>query len=67
MRTPSKVYILENEEQCYMSQTDESMLRNRRMGHLNFENMVNVSQTKIGKGLSKIFKHTNNIYKSCQI
>ena len=26
VRTPSNVYILENEEQCYMSQIDESLL-----------------------------------------
>ena len=25
VRTPSNVYILENEEQCYMSQIDESL------------------------------------------
>ena len=37
VRTPSNVYILENEEQCYMSQIDEIFLWHRRMGHLNFE------------------------------
>ena len=34
MRTTSNVYILENEEQCYMSQIDESLLWNRRMEEL---------------------------------
>ena len=28
VRTPRNVYILENEEQCYMSQIDESLLWN---------------------------------------
>ena len=43
IRTPRNVYILENEEQCYMRQNDESFLWNRRMGHLNFENIVKIS------------------------
>ena len=37
VRNSNNVYILENEEQCYMSMIDESWLW-RRMGHLNFEN-----------------------------
>ena len=37
VRTLSNVYILENEEQCYMSQIDESLLWHRRMGHLNLD------------------------------
>ena len=43
VRTPSNVYILENEEQCYMSQIDESLLWHRRMGHLKFYNLVKIS------------------------
>ena len=43
VRTPSNVYILENEEKCYMIQVDESFLWKRRMGHLNFENLVRIS------------------------
>ena len=37
VRTPSNVYILENEEKFYMSQINESFLWHRWMGHLNFE------------------------------
>ena len=44
VRTLSNVYILENEEQCYMSQIDESFLWHRRMGHLIFENLVKFSK-----------------------
>ena len=44
VRTPSNVYILENEEQCYISQIDEIFLWHRRMGHLKFDNIVKVSK-----------------------
>ena len=44
VRTPSNVHILENEEQCYMSQIDESLLWNRMKGHLKFDNLVKFSK-----------------------
>ena len=44
MRTSSNVYILENEEQCYIIQVDESFLWNRRMGNLKFDNLVKICQ-----------------------
>ena len=43
MRNPRNVYIIEYEEQCYMSQIDERLLWHRRLGHLNFDNLVKVS------------------------
>ena len=61
MRTPSSVYILENEEQCYMSQVDESLLRHRRMGHLNFDNIVRISQKRVVGNLSKVIKPPNHV------
>ena len=56
MRTPRNVYILENEEQCYMIQIDESLLWQRRMGHLNFNNLVKVNKMGAVKNLPKIIK-----------
>ena len=56
MRTPSNVYILENEEQCYMSQIDESLLWHRRIGHLDFDNLVKISQKGVIRNLPKIIK-----------
>ena len=53
VRTPRNVYILENEEQCYMSQTDESLLWHRRMGNLNFDNLVRISQKRAIRNLQK--------------
>ena len=47
VRTPSNVYILENEEQCYMNQINESFLWHRRMGHLNFDNLVKLVRREL--------------------
>ena len=65
MRTPSNVYILENEEQCYMSQTDEIFLWNRSMGHLNFDNLVKISQKGVVTNLPKIIKPPNHVCRHC--
>ena len=65
VRTPSNVYILENEEQCYMSQTYESLLWNRRMVHLNFDNLVKVSKKGAVRNLPKIIKPPNHVYRHC--
>ena len=55
------MYILENEEQCYMSQIDESLLWNRRMVHLNFENLVKISKKGAVRNLPKIIKPPNHV------
>ena len=57
MRTPSNVYFLENEEQYYMSQIDESFLRHRRMGQLKFDNIVKVSKKGAIRNFPKIVNH----------
>ena len=44
VRNSDNVYILENENQCYLSMVDESWLWNRRLGHLNFDNLVKISK-----------------------
>ena len=65
MRTPSNVYILENEEKCYMSQIDESFLWHRRMGHPNFENLVKISQKGVVRNLPNIIKPPNHVCRHC--
>ena len=56
MRTSSNVYVLENEEQCNMNQIDESKLWHRRIGHLNFNNIVKISKKGVVRNLLKIIK-----------
>ena len=61
LRNTSNVYILKNEEQCYMSQIDEIMLWNRRMGHLNFDNIVKVGKKGVVRNLPKIIQPPNYV------
>jgi hypothetical protein len=44
LRTPNNIYIL-NEvkgEKCCMGQIDQSWLWHKRMGHINFDNLVKI-------------------------
>ena len=52
----SNVYILENDNQCYLSMVDESWLWNRRLGHLKFDNLVKISKKEVVRDLPKIVK-----------
>ena len=42
IRNTNNVYILENENQCYLSMVDESWLWNKSLGHLGFENISKI-------------------------
>ena len=66
IRNSSNVYILENEEQCYMSMIDESWLWHRRMGGLNFENFMKVNKKGVVRYLPKIVKSLKSFSKHCQ-
>ena len=66
VRNLSNVYILENEEQCYMSMIDESSLWHRRLGHLNIDNLMKVSKKEAVRDLPKIVKPLNSVCKHCQ-
>ena len=65
VRTPSNVYLLENEEPCYMIQIDECFLWHRRMGHLNFDNLVRVSQKRVVRNMPKIIKPPKHVCRHC--
>jgi hypothetical protein len=67
-RTSNNVYIL-NEiqgEKCYMGQTNESWLWHRRMGHMNFDNLVKNSTKQGVRDMPNIFKPSNTLCKQCQ-
>ena len=65
MKTPSNVYILENEEQCYMIQIDEILIWNIWMGHLNSDNLVKFSKKGDVRNLPKIIKPPNHVCRHC--
>ena len=66
MRNTNNVYILENENQSYLSMVDESWLWHRRLGHLNFDNLVKISKKEIVRDLPKIIKPLNLVCRHCQ-
>ena len=40
-RTPNNIYILDDkDENCYVGNEDESWLWNKRLGHINFDNLI---------------------------
>ena len=65
MRTPRNAYILENEEQCYMSQADEIFQWRRRMGHLSIDNLVKFNKKGVVRNLPKIIKPLNHVCRHC--
>ena len=59
------MYIIGNEEQFYMSQIDESLIWHRRMGHLNFPNLVKFSKKGTIRNFPKIIKPPNHVCRHC--
>ena len=66
MRNTNNVYILENENQCYLSMVDESWLWHRRLGHLGFDKFSKISTKKSIRDLPKIIVPLNSMCKHCQ-
>ena len=53
-------------ERCFISQNDNSWLWHKRLSHLNFDNIVKISQTEVVRGMPKISKLVNKLCGSCQ-
>jgi hypothetical protein len=68
IRTENNVYVLKEEkEEFHVSKYDESWLRHRRLGHLNFDHIINIINNGAVKYLLKISKIYNSVCKPCQI
>jgi hypothetical protein len=67
-RTPSNVYILNEvkEEKCCMGQVDEIWLWHRRMGLINFDNLIKLNKKQAVRDMLKISKLIDTICKPCQ-
>jgi hypothetical protein len=68
LRTPNNIYILDEVkgEKCCMGQIDQSWLWHRRMGHINFDNLVKINKKKVVRDFPLILKPSNPICKHCQ-
>jgi hypothetical protein len=58
IRTLSNIYILKEigKEKCCLGKENESWLWHRRMGHMNFENLVKISRKEVVREMYDISK-----------
>ena len=66
IRNSNNVYILENENQCDLIMVNEGGLWHKRMGHLNFNNLVKISNKEVVRDFPKIAKPLNSVCRHCQ-
>jgi hypothetical protein len=67
-RTSNNIYVLSeigNEKRC-LGKEDKSWLWNRRMGHINFDNLVKDNKREAVKEMPQIMKPTNTLCKHFQ-
>ena len=67
-KTLSNVYVLDEDkgEKWCMGQVNESWLWHRRMGHINFDNLIKLNKTQEVIDMSRISKPTDTIFNPCQ-
>ena len=66
IRNTNNVYILENENQSYLSMVDEIWLWHKRLGHLSFDNLSRISTKEAIRYILKIVVPLKFICKNCQ-
>jgi hypothetical protein len=68
VRTKNNVYILkEDKEKCCLRKIEESWLWHRRLGHLNFDDIVKLKNEGVVKDLPKLSKPNKSLCASCQM
>lgn len=68
VRIDSNVYCLKYKtKRCFLSKIDEIWAWYRRLGHLNFDQIVKLGKKNSIKDLPKLSKHENAIYRSFQL
>lgn len=50
-----------------MSQRNECWLWHKRMGHVNFDSMIKISNFKAMRDLLKIIKPIDTVFRECQL
>jgi hypothetical protein len=68
-RTPENVYILNRKlnEACDINLVFESWLWHRRLGHINFDNLVKFNNLGVVRNFPKITKPSNPMCRHCQL
>jgi len=68
VRTLDNIYILRkiHEDKYYLSQTDESWLWHKRLGHISFDNLINIRKIIAVRDIPKMFKLDQAVCGPCQ-
>jgi hypothetical protein len=68
-RTPKNVYILNTKlnEECHINLVDESWLWNRRLAHINFDNLLKFNNFGVVRNFPKIIKPSNPMCRHYQL
>jgi hypothetical protein len=67
-RNSSNIYVLSEigNEKCCLGKEDEVWLWNRRMGHINFDNLIKVNKEEEVREMPQILNPTNTLCKYYQ-
>ena len=68
VRTLDNVYILNKiqGDKCYISQTDESWLWHKQLGHTSFDKLINISKINVVRDIPKMCKPNQVVCGPCQ-
>jgi hypothetical protein len=63
VRTPNNIYISNEigKERCCLGKENESWIWHKRMGHVNFENLVKINKKEAVREIPKISNPTNTL------
>ena len=65
--TPNSIYILdEKDENCYLGNEYESWLWHKILGHINFDNLIQLNKKEAIRDLPVINNLSSSICKECQ-
>jgi hypothetical protein len=59
--------LKENRKECHLRKHDESWLWHKRLGHLNFDQLIKLKKLEAVKYLSRISKPQDSMCKPCQV
>lgn len=66
-RASNDIYIFdETPNGCFLANEDEMWVWKKRMGHINFENLVKIRRKEVVREMPKILKPSNMTCRSCQ-
>lgn len=63
------MYIIDDvkSETCCLSQLDESCLWHRRLGHMTFDSLIQISRKEVDRDMPQLTKPFDTVFKECQL